>query len=439
MAASDLRKRMRTEIDAIPFIDTHEHLTRPAERYKGTVDFHTLFAHYASSDLISAGMPWEDLCTLHDQNVPLSKRWKLFKPFWQAIHNTCYARALRIAIRDIYGIDDITDATYKKLSDAMQAKNKKGFYQKVLRDMANIEVGVMCVGEPIPKEDEDLFVGSLWINDQFLLRKRGDVRRECNAIGRSSYRLDDLVDRINQRMAWAVEVGMVSTKISMAYERTLLVGDPSRTEAEDVLARVRLSDGQLSHEEAKPLCDYLIHEAVRACGEVGLPVQIHTGIHEGNGNWISNSDPKGLTRLFMDHPGTKFDLFHGSYPFTSSLAVLAKNFPNVHPDMCWLHCISQSISFKLLEELIDTVPMNKILAFGGDYIFPEGSYGHAVMARETITRVLCKKVEEGYFTEDEALTCARWVMHDAADRLFGISDRRKKRAPRKKAAKKRKR
>ncbi len=56
----------------------------------------------------------------------------------------------------------------------------------------------------------------------------------------------------------------------------------------------------------------------------------------------------------------------------------------------------------MLHEAIETVPANKIFAFGGDYIVPEGSYGHSVMARRVVSRVLTEKVEDGYLTEEEA-------------------------------------
>ena len=61
----------------------------------------------------------------------------------------------------------------------------------------------------------------------------------------------------------------------------------------------------------------------------------------------------------------------------------------------------------MLHEAIETIPANKIFAFGGDFIIPEGSYGHSVMARRAVSRVLTEKVEDGYLTEDEAVALAQ--------------------------------
>ena len=78
--------------------------------------------------------------------------------------------------------------------------------------------------------------------------------------------------------------------------------------------------------------------------------------------------------------------------------MLAKNFPNVHLDMCWAHIVSPNASVLALQEWIDTVPLNKISAFGGDYLFVDGVYGHQHLARADVVRALAAKVEEGCST-----------------------------------------
>jgi hypothetical protein len=92
----------------------------------------------------------------------------------------------------------------------------------------------------------------------------------------------------------------------------------------------------------------------------------------------------------------------------------------VHLDLCWLHVVSPSASARALHEAIETVPSSKIFAFGGDYIVPEGSYGHSVMARRVVSRVLTEKVEEGWLDEEEAAGLARRVLRDNAAGFFGL-------------------
>lgn len=67
------------------------------------------------------------------------------------------------------------------------------------------------------------------------------------------------------------------------------------------------------------------------------------------------------------------------------------------------------VAADMLHRAIEMVPVNKIFAFGGDFIIPEGAYGHSVMARNVIRRVLAKKVEDGYLSEEDAVKIARLI------------------------------
>ena len=135
-------------------------------------------------------------------------------------------------------------------------------------------------------------------------------------------------------------------------------------------------------------------------------------------NLVTNSNPTHLVNLFIDYGEAKFDILHGSYPYTAELATLAKNFHNVYVDLCWLHIISPSHARRALSEFLDTVPSNKILAFGGDYRFVEGVYGHAVIARQNVAKVLTEKVEEDGYEEMEAIHLAKRLLRDNAIELF---------------------
>ncbi len=78
-----------------------------------------------------------------------------------------------------------------------------------------------------------------------------------------------------------------------------------------------------------------------------------------------------------------------------------------------------------MHEWIETIPSNKILGFGGDYRFVEGSYAHARMAREGVAQVLTEKVKEGYLSEEEALEMGRKILRNNAWELFGLEGRKR--------------
>ena len=127
-----------------------------------------------------------------------------------------------------------------------------------------------------------------------------------------------------------------------------------------------------------------------------------------------------LSNLFLEYPDVDFDIFHISYPYQDILAVLAKNFPNVYINMCWAHIISPNASVNSLLEFMDTVPINKISAFGGDYSFIDGVYGHLHLAKENIAKSLSIKVSQGLFEIEEAKSIAKMFFYDNPKRILRL-------------------
>jgi predicted TIM-barrel fold metal-dependent hydrolase len=147
-------------------------------------------------------------------------------------------------------------------------------------------------------------------------------------------------------------------------------------------------------------------------------IQFHTGLQEGSGNMLTNSDPTLLSNLFLEYPSIDFDLFHISYPFQRRAGSLAKNFPNVFLDMCWSHIISPSASQQTLYEWLDVVPYSKISAFGGDYRIIDAVYGHAEMAKHNVANTLATKVDNGIFGMEEAKVIAKSLFYDNPKRIL---------------------
>jgi predicted TIM-barrel fold metal-dependent hydrolase len=167
-----------------------------------------------------------------------------------------------------------------------------------------------------------------------------------------------------------------------------------------------------------PLADHLFHHLVQLAEAHGVPMQIHTGLHAGNGNFVAHSRPADLTNLFFRYPRVTFDLFHVGYPYHHEATVLAKTFRNVCLDFCWMHIVSPLVAQRMIDEALDLVPSNKIFGFGGDYRYPELSYAHLVMARRNIAAALAARVRRGDLRQDGAVAIARALLHDNPARVF---------------------
>lgn len=434
-SGSQTYAKLRKTVHSTRLVDTHEHLVQEKERLGSKPDlFETILAHYVSSDLVSSGMSMDDLVDVCSPELPLKDRWNLLEPFWEKIQNTGYACALKIALRDLYGIDEMTSRTCMKLAEAMEERNKPGLYSWVLGEKAGIERIILDTSTTTPIEEVDraMFSPVMRFSDFIMARSRPELEALEARCGRSIHSLNDLVSALRAEFDRVCRK-IVGVKIGLAYMRTLRFDKVTFQEAEEVFNNIhrqevfdRITIGKrrgtipagLSLREGKPLQDFMAHKVIQLAGERGLPIQIHTGLQEGNENMITNSNPTLLVNLFREYRETKFDVFHGAYPYTGELAALAKNFPNVYVDMCWLHIISPSKARLALSEWLDTVPSNKILGFGGDYRFVEGVYGHSVIARENISRVLAEKVDEGIINEDQAVNIAERLLRHNAEELF---------------------
>jgi len=359
--------------------------------------------------------------------VALDERWAAFAPCWERMRHTAYARSLLIASKGLFGIDDINERTYAALSAKITAANKPGWYRTVLKDECRIDRSVLDMD--VTECDREFFKPVRRFHTLVSALSRDAFRQAEREYGVTIRDIDTLERVMVGLVEEAAAKDAAGLKIGLAYERPLRFDKTPRADAERVLNRILTGvfdgdgylDSRVSWHEAKPLTDFLIHTMIAAAERAGLPVQIHTGLQEGCGNYIRSSQPTDLTNLFFEYPKCRFDLFHGGYPYSRELATLAKNFQNVHIDMCWMHIISPAASCAMLHEWLDMVPESKISAFGGDYCFVEGVFGHAEMAREDVARVLTKRVLWGYIGEDEAMPLAVKLLRTNAAELFRIA------------------
>jgi predicted TIM-barrel fold metal-dependent hydrolase len=223
----------------------------------------------------------------------------------------------------------------------------------------------------------------------------------------------------------ALAAGMVTVKTAAAYQRDLHFREVHEADAARSFDRlmkaaetVPAGFRQLENRPYRALADHMFHHLISLADAHRVPFQIHTGLQAGNGNFLTNSRPTDLTNLFHLYPRVQFDLFHIGYPYWRECAVLARTFPNVNIDYCWMHIVSPTGARTALHEMLDSVPVNKLFGFGGDYRYPELSYAHLVMARQNIARVLAERTEDGQNTEEEAGKIGRMLLADNPARLF---------------------
>lgn len=239
---SELFKRLNSEIEKIPLVDSHEHLMSERMRLNQKIDFFYWFSHYASSDLVSAGMPQPVLDKLLDPQRPLEDRWADFEPFWRFVRTTAYGRVLLIAARDLFGVDDININTYQGLSEKITASNYVGWYEFVLKEKANISVSVLqpISDDPTPLNGFDRrFFAPVYGLDTILTPCNRDelVALEVD-FGVPILSLDDLLKAMDTALERAINAEVVALKVALAYRRSLRFDRTTKAEAEAVFLTV---------------------------------------------------------------------------------------------------------------------------------------------------------------------------------------------------------
>ena len=411
-------------IQDLEIIDTHEHLPpRENLREKETDFLKEYLTHYFNSDLISCGLRPENFEKAINHELPLMDRWRLVEPYWDIARITGYGKALDITVKGIYGIDSISEDTVEELNQAFIRSLKPGHFAKVLKEKSKIKISLLDEGLDCDKS----FFRSVYRMDRFISPQTFDdiiqMERDFDA---SIVSFNDWLDACETALDNSIRLGAVALKSGLAYQRSLSYPRTTYHEAEGmfnlVLKQRRLPVWMEHRSISFPenLQNYMMHHVLNLADKRSITYQFHTGIQEGNGNFISESDPSLLSNLFLEYPRVNFDVFHIGYPYQQTLSVLAKNFANVFIDMCWAHIVSPSASRSALTEWLDAVPYNKISAFGGDYAFVDAVYGHQYMARENVSRSLTQKVKEGSFDISRAKEISHMLFIDNPMKIFNL-------------------
>ena len=105
----------------------------------------------------------------------------------------------------------------------------------------------------------------------------------------------------------------------------------------------------------------------------------------------------------------------------SELGAIAKNYPNVYPDLCWAWTMNPAESERALSEWLDAVPFNKIFGYGADTAWPWCDVGYSLQARIGITRVLDQKIQAGYFSRATAEEVASALLLGNGEGFYGLA------------------
>jgi uncharacterized protein len=408
--AEDIYDELMEYTGGLEIIDTHEHLVSEPQRLSMEVDVLLLLSQYSYVDLQSAGLEFPGGESFFTYNypqmteIPLEVRWKKMWPYIKRIKLGCYYRPTKIALRDLYGIDDLNEDTYRLASERIKARNTEGLYRRILRERCNIKTVLNQSGVVKGQQPADIlksvYTGT---NDAYSLWNKSNLEGMEQRYEVEVKDLDTYLVFVEKDMAWAREHG--------AYGCKIFISPPAP--ADKKAASADFKDFLAGNPATPKLKASVLDFILKTAEKWDWPVAVHTGVWDD----FRNVDPKHAIDLVQRYPQNRFDIYHLGMPYVRDCIFISKNFKNAYLNLCWTYIVSQDIAEQAINEIIDLVPMNKVFGFGGDYIWSvENSYGHYVMARETLSAALTARIIKQRIDLDEAkLLLKSWLFDNPVD------------------------
>jgi len=423
-------------IASISAIDTHSHMAGdPAWVGPDAPDIlGDLFGWYSSSDLIVAGAAPDAVERLLDRSDgDLEGRFAGVAAAWEAIRFTGYGEAVRIAARDLYGIEDLRADTVRAGQARLEALQRQGGAIALLRDRANLDHVQTDLGMDdieLPRSSASYFLRDLSVR-RFAIGAVDDPVIEA-ATGVTVRSLATVGEAI---AAWFARCAPLSiaVKSQHAYVRTLAWQQRSDAEAEQALQAVLRGDpGTDDPQSAERLClgDWCLARCVELATTYRLPVKLHTGYLAGTGS-LGTAMPADRLRadhlapLLMEYPDARFVLMHIAYPYSDELIALAKHFGNVTVDLCWAWALNPYATRDFVRRFLHAVPVNRLFAFGDDTNTPSMAYAYAVQMRRWLTSTLEEEVADGFMTPSQAMDVATRLLRGNQLACFDIEGRQR--------------
>lgn len=172
---------------------------------------------------------------------------------------------------------------------------------------------------------------------------------------------------------------------------------------------------------------YLHSLALEACLERDMPMQFHAGDGEGPRGIMRNQDPFLMEEMVRFERGgvmrmPQVILIHAGYPLIGQAAWLTHLYANCHFELSLAAPLIHHGMLRMFLEVMEVVPLSKIL-FGSDaYHLPEFYWLGAKWGRRFLAQALGIYVDAGILTRDEAVAAARMILHENNRRLYHLDD-----------------
>mgnify|MGYP000863303501 CR=1 FL=1 len=400
------REMWREAVRDLPVFDTHTHLNMPGVPIAAQTFWDIAHYFWFQQELWSVGYP------LSAAQLSEGERTEAFVAAFNAARNTNWHLIVRHICADLYE-EPLVDA------DGRSTANRVHAVDRAVRARA---------GDPAwPRAVIDrLRIRNIAVNDlhdaQFPdLPGVGIAVPSWEAQPEWTQRLltSPRPDRTGSEAIVAADT-RVAELAAMGVQGMRVAAEPFEQHG---LAAVALSEplspSGISRWEAEA---FLSHALFRALSRHGMFAQLFLGIERDVSprTAMAANDPRRITNLYrlFERYDCGFELVIGAPQNNLDAAQAARIYPNVHLGGLWWYNFRQSTYAHAFQVRAEAVPASKSAVVASDARCIEWCYGKVLLVKRLLADFLCRQVEHGWLSRDDALWLAREWLHDAARRRY---------------------
>ncbi|MSS72236.1 MAG: hypothetical protein EXS64_12210 [Candidatus Latescibacteria bacterium] len=426
---SDARDQIRKALDEVRVIDPHCHLRLAKPSADSLADI--VLYHHVWIELVSSGMDQFEVSAsdlpheLADPEIAPLERVRRSLKHLPNTRNTTLGLFLRWILKDLYGVDRLTESNLETVfADVARKGQDPAWQERLLRERCGIDHNISVELRSAPYSGRmlkarEIFPANLIHGKQ---TSSGILSGWESAFGREIRTALDYTEFLRETVSGlsVAEYKFLGWWVVPCVTDALSDEDQiTRT-----LQKVRHEE-PLSHDEIGGFCysgmRTLLQELRRTplrtiqviVGAEVLPP--HRSLTHWNGNFCG-----AIGRIANQFEDFRFDLSTASDAYTQDLGILSRHIPNISVAGTWWHTFYPFYIRKSLETRLDMVPANKITGYFSDAYHAEWCYPKLKMVKQILGEILVERIERGWYDTDTAIGLIPRLFHDNPGRIYGV-------------------
>ncbi|MDO8685820.1 MAG: hypothetical protein Q7J78_04015 [Clostridiales bacterium] len=426
----------------IPLLDIHTHMDASHLGARGLHDI--LLYHMVISDLYSAGCPDGSRLTEEPSEDEVESRIKRALPYIKYIQNTSCFWGVRTILKDLYGWKQpITEENWKEIHLIISEKSKNPSWAREILKRAGIARvctelwrGHGGIADDVLQYSLEwaFFTRCQWgqFDTALLELENAWGQEEPGAplpvtMDRSSLKLKKVIKTIED-----VKEAVKHYCDRIPYDKVLSSAshfstDISYRHVTKEEMEQALSNRHVAGVKERDIYSNYINEQylseIEASGK-DIVLQFSMGAEPlpfETGSKLRTETIFELAQIFSRHSGIKFSIFLSNEHQNQTMCTLARELPNVSMAGYWWHNFFPGTIRKVINERLDMLAANKQFGFFSDAYCADWAYAKAFIVRKQIAEVLVGKIEQGQYTEEQALDIARQILNETPQMLLKMT------------------